>query len=126
MQSQQGARQEIVGVDIGGTFTDIVLSTPALSSSSESLPITLQRFWDLRYRGQSYELTTADAGNLQATLASFHILHQQRYGHSHPDQDIQLVAIRLKAIFQPAQPTLQLTAQKVPFKRGNTHQAKQG
>jgi 5-oxoprolinase (ATP-hydrolysing) len=77
-----------------------------MSSSSESSPIMFQRFWDLRYRGQSYELTTADAGNLQATLASFHALHQQRYGHSHPDQDVQLVAIRLKAIFQPAQPAL--------------------
>src|ERR1041385_7135714 len=33
MQSQQVARQGIVGIDIGGTFTDVVLYVPPLSST---------------------------------------------------------------------------------------------
>ncbi len=98
--------------------TEMEIEQRYMSSSSEASPITLQRFWDLRYRGQSYELTTPDAGhdtnNIQATLASFHVLHQQRYGHSHPDQDVQLVAIRLKATFQPAQPALPVESADSP------------
>ncbi|GCE11757.1 hydantoinase B/oxoprolinase family protein [Tengunoibacter tsumagoiensis] len=73
---------------------------------SSATPVTLERFWDLRYPGQSYEITTPDAGDLAATLTSFHSLHQQRFGHSHPEQPVQLVAIRIKASMQPAQPEL--------------------
>jgi 5-oxoprolinase (ATP-hydrolysing) len=68
--------------------------------------LTLNRSYDLRYLGQSYELTTPDVGNLADTLASFHALHEQRFGHSHPEQPVQIVAIRLKAIISPDTPAL--------------------
>ncbi len=68
--------------------------------------LALNRSYDLRYLGQSYELTTPDAGNLADTLASFHALHEQRFGHSHPEQAVQIVAIRLKAIINPDAPAL--------------------
>ena len=63
--------------------------------------VTLLRSYDLRYLGQSYELTTPDAGNLRDTLTSFHALHAQRFGHSHPEQPVQFVAVRLKAVVHP-------------------------
>lgn len=78
--------------------------------ASQSAPITLQRSYDLRYLGQSYELTTPAAGDLDATLKSFHALHQQRFGHSHPDEPVQLVAVRLKAVVQPEAPELPVTS----------------
>jgi N-methylhydantoinase A len=46
---------------------------------------------DLRYVGQSFELTVA----LQADLAgAFHRAHEERYGHAEPGRDIELVAVR--------------------------------
>lgn len=68
--------------------------------------VSFHRSYDLRYFGQSYELTTPDAGDLVSTLSSFHELHEQRFGHSHPDQPVQLVAVRLKVVIQPDQPEL--------------------
>src|SRR6266571_1047852 len=68
--------------------------------------VVLNRFYDLRYVGQAYELTTPDAGNVADTLTRFHELHLQRFGHSHPDQPVQIVAVRVKALTQPAQPEL--------------------
>lgn len=68
--------------------------------------VALNRFYDLRYAGQAYELTTPDAGNVADTLKRFHELHHQRFGHSHPEQPVQIVAVRIKAATQPAQPEL--------------------
>lgn len=76
------------------------------SQADDASDIFLHRFYDIRYRGQSYEVTVPDAGSLDATLARFHALHEQRFGHSHPDQPIQLVAVRIKATIQPYQPEL--------------------
>ena len=76
------------------------------AQSNPAAALSLQRFWDLRYPGQSYELTTPAAGDINTTLARFHALHEQRFGHSHPDQPVQLVAIRVKAILQLDQPEL--------------------
>ena len=43
------------------------------------------------------------------TLKHFHALHEQRFGHSHPEQVVQIVAVRVKATVQPAQPALPAT-----------------
>jgi len=46
---------------------------------------------DLRYRGQSFELTVP----LQPDLAAaFHRAHEERYGYADPDREIELVAVR--------------------------------
>ncbi len=46
---------------------------------------------DLRYRGQSFELTVA----LQPALAdAFHRAHDERYGYADPSREIELVAVR--------------------------------
>jgi 5-oxoprolinase (ATP-hydrolysing) len=74
--------------------------------SQEGIQLSFQRLYDLRYVGQAYELTTPDAGSLVETLARFHALHEQRYGHSHPEQPVQIVAVRVKAVLQPPQPDL--------------------
>jgi N-methylhydantoinase A len=45
---------------------------------------------DLRYRGQSFELTVP----LQSDLAAaFHRAHEERYGHAEPEREIELVAV---------------------------------
>jgi N-methylhydantoinase A len=50
---------------------------------------------DLRYRGQSFELTVP----LQPGLAAaFHRAHEERYGHADPGREIELVAVRTAEI----------------------------
>jgi N-methylhydantoinase A len=46
---------------------------------------------DLRYRGQSFELTVPLGGDL---AGRFHRAHEERYGYSDPERDIELVAVR--------------------------------
>jgi 5-oxoprolinase (ATP-hydrolysing) len=87
--------------------------------SQNSIQVSFQRLYDLRYTGQSYELTTPDAGSLAETLVRFHALHEQRYGHSHPEQSVQLVAVRIKAVLQPPQPALPTT----PYAGSSTEHA---
>jgi N-methylhydantoinase A/oxoprolinase/acetone carboxylase beta subunit len=46
---------------------------------------------DLRYRGQSFELTVPLGEGL---TARFHAAHQERYGYADREREIELVAIR--------------------------------
>src|SRR5215470_1436101 len=52
---------------------------------------------DTRYRGQGYELSIPFSPK---TIANFHRAHAQRYGYSHPDREIELVTLRLRASLQ--------------------------
>ena len=49
---------------------------------------------DLRYRGQGYELNIPFTNNL---LRDFHEEHHRRYGYTHPNREIELVTVRLRA-----------------------------
>ncbi len=49
---------------------------------------------DTRYRGQGYELSIPFSSKL---ISDFHRTHAQRYGYSHPDREIELVTLRLRA-----------------------------
>jgi N-methylhydantoinase A len=64
-----------------------------------------ERHADLRYRGQSFELTidAADTGSLADT---FHKAHESRYGYRMDNQPLEVVALRL-IVRQPVErPTL--------------------
>jgi N-methylhydantoinase A len=62
--------------------------------------ITYQRSVDVRYQGQGYELNIPYTRNL---IADFRHEHQQRYGHSYPDRDVELVTLRLRSILKASQ-----------------------
>ena len=66
----------------------------------------LRRMLDLRYVGQSYELTVALRGrNIVSAVRAFHRRHQERYAHSRPDASVEIVVARLVAsVKQPAVP----------------------
>ena len=51
---------------------------------------------DLRYRGQSFELTV-EAGSLEKLEERFHAAHEQRYGYRMDDEWVELVNLRLIA-----------------------------
>src|SRR5438876_4653740 len=46
---------------------------------------------DLRYRGQSYELTVPLAADF---IERFHKLHERRYGYANRGRDVELVNVR--------------------------------
>lgn len=58
---------------------------------------TFERAIDLRYAGQSYELTVPAAPSLAETIRRFHRLHRQRYGHAEPGAPVEIVAVRVRA-----------------------------
>jgi N-methylhydantoinase A len=53
-----------------------------------------QRSIDTRYRGQGYEIQVPFSRKL---VADFHRAHAQRYGYAHPEREIELVTLRLRA-----------------------------
>ncbi|HSY91246.1 MAG TPA: hydantoinase/oxoprolinase family protein [Candidatus Binatus sp.] len=52
---------------------------------------------DLRYRGQGYELNLPSTKNL---LKDFEQEHHRRYGYTHPNREIELVTLRLRAVLK--------------------------
>lgn len=69
---------------------------------------------DLRYVHQSFELTVPspellgdESQSLVERLATeFHQLHQSTYGHAHPEELVELVAVRLRAEGRVTRPKL--------------------
>jgi N-methylhydantoinase A len=104
------------------------VETDALTSSFEALEgqgkrdmtqenvreadIAFVRQIDMRYHGQSYELTVGvpegrlDASDLDSVVAQFHREHDRAYGHSAPDEPVELVNLRLTAVGRIAKPRL--------------------
>jgi N-methylhydantoinase A/oxoprolinase/acetone carboxylase beta subunit len=65
--------------------------------------------WDLRYRGQSFELTVEDrSGDPERLRRLFEMSHESRYGYSEPDQPIELVTVRRR--YLDAGPEIALAA----------------
>lgn len=65
--------------------------------------VSLERLLDLRYRGQSYELTISFTPTFRA---DFHAAHAQTYGHSEPNAPVEVVNVRLRAIGRLPRPPL--------------------
>ena len=72
----------------------------------------LERGLDVRYRGQSFELTIMlDGVDLASALAEFHAAHETRYGYARAGAPLEIVNVRLtargirqKPAFAPAPP----------------------
>jgi N-methylhydantoinase A len=58
---------------------------------------------DMRYRGQGYELNIPLTKNL---LRDFQQEHHRRYGYTHPNREVELVTLRLRAVVKSPQPRI--------------------
>jgi N-methylhydantoinase A len=67
--------------------------------------LSLARLADLRYQGQSFELTV-EAEDLAGMAARFHAAHERRYGYRMEDEVVELVNLRLVATVPRAKPEL--------------------
>ena len=70
----------------------------------------ITRSADLRYRGQSYELTVPWDENRIAK--GFHAAHQRIYGYSDPQRDVEIVTIRVQAVVMVRKPRLKRSQPK--------------
>jgi N-methylhydantoinase A len=64
---------------------------------------------DLRYRGQSYELTVPLTPRF---IDEFHRMHERRYGYANPKKDVELVTVRTTFLGRTAKPELKKAARK--------------
>ncbi|MCU0487574.1 MAG: hydantoinase/oxoprolinase family protein [Anaerolineales bacterium] len=65
--------------------------------------VEFERMLDLRYVGQSYELSVPFSEHF---LADFHRIHQATYGYAHPGAELELVNLRLRAVLRVQPPCL--------------------
>ena len=75
--------------------------------ASESAPeeaMDFQRFLDIRYSGQEFSIPvpipkdSIDRGDVEAVRKAFNDLHEKRYGYHTPEQPVEIVNVRLRAI----------------------------
>ena len=71
---------------------------------------TLERFADIRYAGQSYELTVAWRNDHPST--AFHKEHHRVYGYSDPKRATQIVTLRVRATLAVERPSLGVFSQR--------------
>lgn len=69
--------------------------------------IMLERYLDMRYVGQSYELVVPFEGDRAAAVERFHAAHERRFGYSDPEEPVQIVNVRLKARGVDTHPVLE-------------------
>lgn len=75
--------------------------------ASESVPeeaMIFQRFLDIRYTGQEFSIpvpipgVSIEQGDVKAVQKAFNDLHERRYGYHTPEQPVEIVNARLRAI----------------------------
>lgn len=72
----------------------------------EAEALVLNRMLDVRYRGQSHELTIPAGLEAPAVAARFHEAHEKRYGYRRPEEPVEIVNVRLQAVAPVAPPDL--------------------
>ncbi len=65
--------------------------------------VILERYLDMRYQGQSYEIIVPFGEDY---IEAFHRLHEKTYGYRNQDKVVEVVNIRLRARGLPAKPKL--------------------
>ena len=81
--------------------------------------VAVERQADMRYVGQSYELTVsirpAADGAVAAAVAAFHKTHEAHYGHCDPSADVEFVNLRTVHTFRlEAMPVSRCDQQRKP------------
>ncbi|MFV1956761.1 MAG: hydantoinase/oxoprolinase family protein [bacterium] len=63
--------------------------------------INMERYLDMRYEGQSYEIIVPFTGEY---IENFHDLHEKKYGYRNEDKVVEIVNIRLRSRGVPEKP----------------------
>ena len=108
IQSRMAALSEIAPKDLIAMFDQ--LAAQALedlrADGFSGDAITIQRSLDMRYAGQGYEITIPcepemmTAAGLKALRQSFDDVHRGMFGHSAPEEPVEIVSYRVRGIGQ--------------------------
>jgi N-methylhydantoinase A len=92
------ARREIPYAKLNQEFALLELAAKKdfAAESWQGRPACIRTI-DLRYRGQGYELNLPLTKSL---LRDFESEHRRRYGYAHPNREIELVTLRVRAILK--------------------------
>lgn len=85
---------------------DVLAQRGRQEVEAEGVPpadIHIERYLDVRYRGQSYELLVPFKAGL---LEDFHRLHGAAYGYARPEAAVEIVNLRVRAIGAIEKPVL--------------------
>jgi N-methylhydantoinase A len=74
------------------------------SEGIEQGNVILDRYLDMRYEGQSYEIIVPFN---DAFIEDFHGLHEKKYGYRNQDKTVEIVNLRLRARGIPDKPTFE-------------------
>ncbi len=95
-----------------------------LASQGFTKRVRITKALDLRYAGQSYELTVLISNSdADRFVAAFHRAHERRYGHSDPSRAVEVVSVRVRgeapgaAVRLPAIPKGNSSAQAARIER---------
>jgi len=108
--------------EVEGLFEEMEAEGKEVLSSEGISPgeMRLQRQMDLRYYGQSYEITVEYPEGLlkdriPRAVKAFHVRHRDIYGYSDEDEPVELVNLRLRAVGLIRKPELR-EIQQIPGK----------
>jgi N-methylhydantoinase A len=87
------------------------LEANARGRLADDAGLSMARLADLRYQGQSFELTV-EAADLEELPARFHAAHERRYGYRMEDEVVELVNLRLVATVPRDKPDLSEAASR--------------
>jgi N-methylhydantoinase A len=71
--------------------------------------IRIERYLDIRYSGQSHELTVRFESDVKNAVEAFGSAHQRQFGYSDVNEPVQIVNARVKAFGQADRPVIQRT-----------------
>lgn len=75
-----------------------------ISEGTEERNVILERYLDMRYEGQSYEIIVPFNEDF---IEGFHGLHEKKYGYRNQDKTVEIVNLRLRARGVPDKPTFE-------------------
>ena len=111
---------ELEPSDLEGRFTEIEheaqswLNAQNIDQETDVVGIQLVRSADMRYRGQSFELTIpvpadlSTANGFAQLLDGFHQHYEQIYGHSDREADTEIISVRVQVVGQTIKPSMAL------------------
>jgi N-methylhydantoinase A len=106
VQSKMAALRDVAAADINAMFAHLQeqAAEELRADGFASDAVSIQRALDMRYAGQGYEITMpcGDApladGDLGTLRKSFDEQHRQMFGHSAPEEPVEIVSYRVRGL----------------------------
>jgi N-methylhydantoinase A len=106
IQSRMTPLSQIAPKDLSGMFDQLAKQAAAdlRADGFTADKVNIQRSLDMRYAGQGYEITipcepeTMTAEGLKALRKSFDEVHKGMFGHSAPEEPVEIVSYRVRGV----------------------------